>query len=143
MSLRPIGLAGALLAALLAVVGCSREAEKVVESWESLGSDLEKHASDCGALAEALRAYQRDNATLFAADMQPIYQEIADTPELRFRLERALAAVHEKDYVCRNDPRVHAAAAELFDELLEATGANEAQAAAAAGKPATDSPRKP
>jgi len=108
-------------------LGCSNEAEQVVETWEELGELIEEHRDDCGELAEALTEFEEDNGEMFSADTKPLYEEIHADPDLRFRMERAFAQIEAEDFECRDDEAVQKAASSLFGDILEATETNDAE----------------
>ena len=125
MSVR--GAAGWIALALLATtwVGCKSEAETVVETWEELGEIIADNQDDCDALAEAIGEFQSEHGDLFASDMTPIYEEIDSDPELRFRMERAMADLQTDDFACREHTEVRKVSRELFGSLIDASGSAE------------------
>lgn len=107
-----------ILLFMVALTGCTSEEEKVVETWEELGELIDEHRDDCEALAEALEEFEGENADVFSSDLRPLYEEIEDDPDLRFRMERAMAHLETQPFECGNDPAVQAAASSLFGDLL-------------------------
>lgn len=108
----------AVLVLCCALLGCSNEAEKVVETWEDLAVLIGDNQQECSELATALDEFREGHAAVFAADVRPIYEEIDRSPELRFRMERAFAELQADDLACRDDVEVQRAAKTLFDGLL-------------------------
>ncbi len=111
----------ALLTALLAfgALSCSSDNEKVVASWEKLGDIIRVYQDDCPALAQALSDFHTENDAHFSAQAKTKYQAIYNDPDLRLRMERAMAGLESVSFKCREDQKVQEATHKLFAEVLD------------------------
>ena len=100
---------------------CSKDAEVIVERWETLADIIAENGDDCETLASELAEFRQDNAEVFSVEMRPLYDQIEQDPALRMRLEHTFARLEVQDFACQSDERVQNEARALFDDLLALT----------------------
>jgi len=96
--------------------GCQNEAKMIVETWESLADAMADAGDDCTQLASTLERFREENAPIFSSKLRPLYDEIAQSPSLRFRMEKAFTQF-DGQLPCKIDPAVREQSTLLFGPL--------------------------
>lgn len=90
--------------------------ESLLKTVDELAELHRRHADDCAALAEAIRAFHAEHGAALASVPADVHAQIDGDERLRGRMRGAMELVMSAGMKCREDPAFAAAQGELFGE---------------------------